>query len=539
MRGSQEQPRRPHFNKSSGQAASQTTGQSAGRVFNKTLAGEQPVPGMKASQSPTVEHTGTFRKDGSKYGSKASGQDHAFKGNKQHGFKGEHRFKGEHGKHHSNDDKYTLRTAIGSQSRAAAAKVLEAVAQGKSLGEAFPMFCHNLDDRDTAFVKEIVFGTLRQRRLLMNTMQPMLEHQLNEKQRIVHFLIISAMYQLVFLQSPPHAVVSATVSACGECGQKKFASLVNAILRRFLRENMQLKHSDDPAVEYSFPDWLYQSLHAAYGDKAVEIMQNSNTKPPLILRVEKSSLSPKQFMQSLKEREIGASLAAPELTDSAVILDEAMNVSEIPGFDQGKCSVQDLSAQLAAPLLELGDQPLKVLDCCCAPGGKTAHILDLNPHCLVSALDVDSARLHQTQMTLERLGRKAMLKVMDAQDLSSLPGVFDRILVDAPCSGTGVIRRHPDIKWLRRSKDIANLKTMQAKILDAAFAKLADNGVLLYTTCSILPEENQEQIEAFLQRHKDARLEPFTVGGIVHETWQRLPGEQNGDGFFYARIVKA
>lgn len=486
---------------------------SVGRVFNKAIAGDQPVPGLAAGVVNTESQRSSFS--------------HNSHGKAKSGKERQARHQGTH-----------LRVAVGSQSRAAAAKVLEAVAQGRSLSEAFPVFCQPLDERDTAFVKEIVFGTLRQRRILMNTMLPLVEHKLNEKHRIVHFLIISAMYQLVFLQSPPHAVVSATVSACGECGQKSYASMVNAVLRRFLRENMQLAHSDSLAVEYSFPDWLCDRITNTYQDKAAFVLEQSNAKPPLILRVENSKLTTQDFLQKLAAHEIGASLVAPELSNSAVILENALNVSEIPGFDEGVCSVQDLSAQLAAPLLELGNEPLRVLDCCCAPGGKTAHILDLNPQCKVTALDVEYPRLQQTKSTLERLGRNAELQVMDAQDLSSLKGEFDRILVDAPCSGTGVIRRHPDIKWLRRQKDIENLAAIQAKILDAAFAKLKKGGILLYTTCSILPEENDQQITSFLQRHTDAQLKPFTLGGQTYQTWQRLPGEQNGDGFFYARITK-
>lgn len=518
-----------------------------GRVFNKQLAGNEPVAGLEFKQ----ERTAVFNENKER---RSSEHKHATPSKRSN----------------------NLRTAIGSQSRAAAAQILEAVAQGKSLGEAIPMYCHHLEDRDTAFVKEIVYGTLRQRRLLMNTVQPMIEHKIPERHRVVQYLLISAMYQLVFLQSPPHAVVSATVSACGDCGHKTFAPMVNAILRRFLRENMQLAHSDNLAVEYSFPDWLYNRIEEAYPEQVKQVLEGSNTKPPLILRVENSKISTHELLERLAANEMGASLVASELSQSAIVLDVATNVSEIAGFAEGLCSVQDLSAQLAAPLLELEDDStadntkngatslaqdsnsaedattknsaytehlnklpkLRVLDCCCAPGGKTAHIMDLNPNCEVTALDVDFGRLQQTKATLERLGREATLKVLDAQDLSSLAGLFDRILVDAPCSGTGVIRRHPDIKWLRREKDIENLTAIQAKILDEAFAKLAPNGILLYTTCSILPEENIKQVEAFLERHKDATLKPFTLGGKEYQTLQRLPGDNNGDGFFYAKIVK-
>lgn len=495
------------FSSSNSRAGSRSHGRYASgtRVFNKAIGGELPIEWLEDKTNRENEH------------SRNKNADKNSRKERRHDY---------------------IRVAIGSQTRAAAARVLEAVARGNSLNEAFPQHCHALDERDTAFVKEIVFGTLRQRRLLMNTMLPMIEHKLPEKQRIVYFLIISAMYQLVFLQTPPHAVVSSTVSACGECGQKSCASMVNAVLRRFLRENMKLVEPETLAIKHSFPDWLADRIIETYGEQADEIMLNSNIKPPLTLRVENSGISTDDFLQSLSDKQLGASLLAPNLSPSAVLLDVATNVSEIPGFDKGLCSVQDLSAQLAAPLLELDEPNLQVLDCCCAPGGKTAHILDLNPSCLVTALDVDANRIQQTQSTLSRLGRNADLRVLDAQDLSSIKQMFDRILVDAPCSGTGVIRRHPDIKWLRRQKDIENLCAIQAKILDAAFDKLKPGGILLYTTCSILPEENVQQITAFLKRHADAQLKPFTLDGHTYQTWQRLPGEQNGDGFFYARIVK-
>ena len=226
---------------------------------------------------------------------------------------------------------------------------------------------------------------------------------------------------------------------------------------------------------------------------------------------------------------------------STVKLDAAANVYDIPGFSEGLCTVQDISAQLTADFLKLDkDKAMRILDCCCAPGGKTAHILDLSPKSHVTALDIEESRLEQTVSTLKRLGRlkNVELKAMDATNLDELDGSFDRILVDAPCSGTGVIRRHPDIKWLRRDKDIASLCEIQAKILDAAYEKLSKGGVLLYTTCSILPDENIRQVEAFLKRHSDAIQDPICLDGKEYTTLQRLPGDDDGDGFFYARFIK-
>lgn len=447
--------------------------------------------------------------------------------------------------------------AVGSKSRAAAAFIVNAVSSGESLSDAIPKYCAQfaLDERDSSFVKEIAYGTLRHRRLLMGTLKPMFDHKINERNRIVQSLLFTALYQIVYMRVPPHAVVAASVSACGECGRKAFAPMVNAILRRFLREGATVVHSTNDAIEFSFPDWLYEHLLKAYGEKGCrDILRASNEKAPLFLRVENSKISTADFLQKLKEAEIEVTPLSEQMakdSPSTVLLEKALNVNDIPGFKDGLCTVQDISAQLAAPLLDLGTDKLAVLDCCCAPGGKTAHILDLNPQAQVMAVDSDEHRLEQAKDTLSRLGRSdsAEFLVWDAQKLEEMPipeaiaaqdtkACFDRILVDAPCSGTGVIRRHPDIKWLRRAKDIESLVAIQSRILDAAFARLKVGGILLYTTCSILPDENDAQIKAFLERHKDAQLLPFTIGGVECQTLQRLPSQDQGDGFFYARVRK-
>ena len=441
--------------------------------------------------------------------------------------------------------------AIGTKSRAAAAYIIHAVTSGMSLTEAIPYFTHplGLDARDHAFVQEIVYGTLRHRRKLMHTLNPLFSYKVKEKHRIIPCLLLSALYQLTYMQVPPHAVVAASVSACGACGLKGYASLVNAILRRFLREGGILAPTESLAEEYSFPDWLLTRLEQSYTESELrQILEQSNEKAPLFVRVENSKISTADYLAMLQDKGIAAS--GVDFSPCTVRLANPINVSHLPGFNEGLCTVQDLSAQLAAPLLELQTPEatsLQVLDCCCAPGGKTAHILDLNPQAEVTAIDVDDSRLQQTRSTLERLQRlpasaphpaKVHLKVADAQDLSQVQTPFDRILVDAPCSGTGVIRRHPDIKWLRRQKDIPALCETQQKILEAAWAKLKDGGILLYTTCSILPEENKEQIESFVQQHADAQVMPLVFKGQEYQYLQRLPGDDGGDGFFYARLRK-
>ena len=428
----------------------------------------------------------------------------------------------------------------GSKSRAAAALIVEAVNKGVSMSEAVPQYCAQFDSRDTAFIKEIVYGTLRHRRILMGTLKPMFDFKITERNRVVQALLITAMYQIVYMRVPAHAVVSATVSACGDIGRKSFTSTTNAILRRFLREGAKVIESDNDAVTYSFPDWLVTRLQDGYdADTVKKILEASNIKAPLFLRVENSKVSTEEFVEHLAKKEIRSTTS--KLCKSTVKLDAAANVYDIPGFSEGLCTVQDISAQLTADFLKLDkDKAMRILDCCCAPGGKTAHILDLSPKSHVTALDIEESRLEQTVSTLKRLGRlkNVELKAMDATNLDALEGSFDRILVDAPCSGTGVIRRHPDIKWLRRDKDIAALCEIQAKILDAAYEKLSKGGVLLYTTCSILPDENIRQVEAFLKRHSDAIQDPICLDGKEYTTLQRLPGDDDGDGFFYARFIK-
>ncbi|MDY2799571.1 MAG: 16S rRNA (cytosine(967)-C(5))-methyltransferase RsmB [Anaerobiospirillum succiniciproducens] len=428
----------------------------------------------------------------------------------------------------------------GSKSRAAAALIVEAVNKGVSMSEAVPQYCAQFDSRDTAFIKEIVYGTLRHRRILMGTLKPMFDFKITERNRVVQALLITAMYQIVYMRVPAHAVVSATVSACGDIGRKSFTSTTNAILRRFLREGAKVIESDNDAVTYSFPDWLVTRLQDGYDAATVKkILEASNIKAPLFLRVENSKVSTEEFVEHLAKKEISSTTS--KLCKSTVKLDAAANVYDIPGFSEGLCTVQDISAQLTADFLKLDkDKAMRILDCCCAPGGKTAHILDLSPKSHVTALDIEESRLEQTVSTLKRLGRlkNVELKAMDATNLDALEGSFDRILVDAPCSGTGVIRRHPDIKWLRRDKDIASLCEIQAKILDAAYEKLSKGGVLLYTTCSILPDENIRQVEAFLKRHSDAIQDPICLDGKEYTTLQRLPGDDDGDGFFYARFIK-
>ncbi len=430
---------------------------------------------------------------------------------------------------------------VGSAARAAAAYCVRAVEHGTSLSDALPRNTRDLDPRDAALASEIAYGTLRHRRLLSVPLQKLLQHSIPERFDAARAIILCAIYQLAFTRVPARAAVASAAGACSLMHCANMTGLVNAVLRNFLRQGGKLP---DPAtlpeaVAQSVPDWFWNKIHEQYGEKAGAIFEEENERAPMWLRVENSKVGTEEYLGMLDEAGLEGEVSP--LCPSAVRLAEAEGVPEIPGFSGGFASVQDLSAQLAAPLLKPGDG-MRVLDCCAAPGGKSAHLMDLCPSIKLTALDVSAERIGRMQENFERLGRSPRCLEADfASDegAKAAGGGYDRVLLDAPCSGTGVIRRHPDIKWLRREKDIPALAQAQSRMLDHAFAALNPGGVLLYTTCSILREENSDQVQAFMERHPDAQPLPFKVGAREGATLQRLPGEDGGDGFFYARFRKA
>lgn len=442
-----------------------------------------------------------------------------------------------HGRNKGTSGRSRPNAAVGSASRGAAALIVSDVEQGRSLAEALPARTRDLDPRDQALVQEIVYGTLRNRRLLSNTLQGLINHSIKERYTPARSLLLCGLYQLVFSRAPAHAVAAATVGACGLCRCKPLTGMVNAVLRRFLREGAHLLHTDDAAIEFSFPDWMYQLLYSEYGEKTREILLKSNEHAPMWLRVSNSRISTAEYQKLLEDKGIEAQVCNG--VPSAIRLVNACSVEDLPGFKDGLCSVQDLAAQQCAPLLNIEDG-LEVLDACSAPGGKSAHILDLGRVRLTCA-DADEQRLKLAKETIGRVQGEAEFIVCDlAEHPELIEGTFDRILIDAPCSGSGVIRRHPDIKWLRRQKDIPELVRIQARILDNALTKLKHGGILVYATCSIFKEENEEQIKAFLQRHKGQISPlPFEIPESEENYFcQRLPGQMDGDGFFYARVRK-
>jgi len=348
------------------------------------------------------------------------------------------------------------------------------------------------------------------------------------------------LYQLAFSRVSKHAAVGETVAAASYLGGTGLKGLVNAVLRNFQREELIDKAIDDPIINSGMPKWLYKAIESAYQGDANTVRQSTNEMAPIWLRVNTQQIERDEFATLLTQADIEFSLS--ESHPDGVILTSREDITALPGFDKGFFAVQDGAAQLAARYLDPQDGE-RILDCCAAPGGKTGHIAERAPklsYCL--ALDADEKRLQRVHENMTRLKHNVDIKQGDATNPSKWwDGIpFDRILLDAPCSATGVIRRHPDIRWLRKSSDIDNLAALQREILEALWTTLKPGGTMLYATCSILPKENKDQIKRFVAETDDATLVPLIKTETSENPGRQiLPGEQQMDGFYYARLVKS
>ena len=424
----------------------------------------------------------------------------------------------------------------GIATRVSAARVLDVVLhRGRSLkatlAAALPALA---DPRDRALVEAIVFTALRQRARFDAALEAWLAKPLGARDHELRALLHAGFAQLS-LGMPDHAVVAATVDAARALGRPHQAGLVNAVLRRAQREGL-------PAAgdEAAWPRWLAQRIRTDWPGQADAIFAASAEEAPMWLRVHARATTRDGYLERLHEAGIDGQVDA-SLPD-AIRLDAALPVQQLPGFDDGVVSVQDGAAQRVADALSPRPQA-RVLDACAAPGGKAAHLAERDPSLRITALDVDPRRVRRMQDAFVRLKLDIEAAAVDATRPDTWwDGVpFDAILLDAPCSATGIVRRQPDVLLHRRETDIAALVDAQATLLDAAWPMLAAGGTLLYATCSILREENAAQVEAFLARTADAALEPLEAG-FGHDTGfgaQRLPGEAGMDGFFYARLRKA
>lgn len=427
--------------------------------------------------------------------------------------------------------------------RLAACKALTSVLQGKaSLAGSLPPQIALVNDADRGLVQELVLGTSRWYPRLELLLNKLLEKPLKQADKDIEALIYIGLYQLLYMRIPEHAAINETVN-CVNLLKKSWAKgLVNAVLRNSQRESDQIFTSlaKDPVTFTAHPRWLQKRLKADYPDYWQTICEANNAHPPMILRVNVTHSSRDQYLALLQQNNIAATACsyAPE----GILLETPTAVEALPHFQDGWVSVQDEAAQLAAHLLELKPQH-RVLDACCAPGGKTCHILELQPALAeVIALDADNHRMARVQENLQRLQLEATIKVADGRALDTWwdGKPFQRILLDAPCSATGVIRRHPDIKLTRKADDIAALAHLQLELLTAIWPTLAVGGILVYATCSVLPEENTLNIEKFLATHLGAReLDIGNQFGIKQPHGRQLLPQANGhDGFYYAKLIK-
>ena len=396
-----------------------------------------------------------------------------------------------------------------------------------------------LSPKDRAWSQEMVLGVMRQLPLLQYWLRQLLDKPLKNKQKIIESLIIVGFYQIAFSRVSTHAAVAETVEACRLLGSPGLKGLVNGILRNFIRQELAEQRPENDQINSGLPKWIYKKLAAQPHIELEQVIQAVSEKPPLWLRVNATKTNRDEYISLLKDTGIECSHSPNH--PQGIVINKSMDITQLPKFEEGWFAVQDGAAQLAAHFLN-AQSGERILDACAAPGGKTCHILETQPqlaHCI--ALDSDKTRLVRVNENLERLGLQAEVITADASQPKDWwdGNLFDRILLDAPCSATGVIRRHPDIKWLRKSQDIAVLVELQQSILSALWSTLKPGGTLLYATCSILNEENKEQITQFLNNQKDAVLEPI----LENETdenpgWQIMPGEQQMDGFYYARLRK-
>ena len=410
-----------------------------------------------------------------------------------------------------------------------AARLVSRVAGGHSLGEDFSQ-SDDLQERSSrAALIDITHGTLRRYARVQAIVA-----ELSRRRRpdaIVEALLWCCLYALDSGRYAEYTVVDQAVRACVMLERWTAKGYVNALLRGFLRQRASLESriERDPAVRFQHPLWWIDLVRNSYPAQWEAILDQGNRAPPMCLRVNRRRSSVERYANRLRELGIEAHNVGP----AALLLEQALPVQRLPGFAQGEISVQDAGAQRAARCLELAPGQ-RVLDACAAPGGKSGHILE-SADVELTALDIDPARVARLADNLRRLGLSARVEVADAAQYGSsgMPS-YDRILADAPCSGSGVVRRHPDIKWLRRKEDLASFAQRQGRLLDALWRRLVPGGKLLYVTCSVFPQENDAVIEAFLVRTATARRQALVDGGAA----QLLPSAEH-DGFYYALIEKS
>lgn len=419
------------------------------------------------------------------------------------------------------------------------------VHNGRSLSALLPHTMAQHPDADRALVQELCFGVCRWFIRLDKIASHVTHHPFKSRDSDIHALLLIGIYQLLYLRVPDHASISETVEATRQLNKAWAAKVINGTLRRCQREKAELTDAipDNIAVQTAHPKWLADMVTAAWPEHAATLLSHNNTQAPMTLRVNPRHHTREEYLQQLTQKGIQGTLC--EFAPQGIQLTKPCGVDKLPGFREGHCFVQDEAAQLAATLLQAQPHD-RVLDACAAPGGKTTHIAESQPELTqLVALDADAQRVTRIHENLERMALSAdvhalSLEAFAEQHLAADAPLFDRILLDAPCSAVGVIRRHPDIKWLRKRNDIAALSEQQRLLLDKAWPLLAPGGTLLYATCSILPHENERVVRAFLEQQADANAIPLDVPwGHAASVGVQLFAQHNGhDGFYYALLTK-
>jgi 16S rRNA (cytosine967-C5)-methyltransferase len=434
----------------------------------------------------------------------------------------------------------------GAKTRAVAAEVIDAVVMGgQSLDAAVQARESALPARDRPLLRTVAYGVLRNHWQLQAWIDALVSRPFRRRDSVVNALLATGLYQLTDTRVPDHAAVSETVDATRMLRRPKLAGLVNACLRRFQRDGLAALAPATEEARWNHPRWLIEHLRADWPNDADVILEANNVQAPMWLRANASRLDAAACRKRLAEAGIDAELL--DGVPDALRLAEARPVDELPGFADGDVSVQDAAAQIAARWL-MNHEPHRVLDACAAPGGKSGHLLELGGGEFdLTALDSSADRLERVRENHARLGFDATIVAGDASNprewWSGEP--FDAILLDAPCSATGVIRRHPDIKLLRRASDIDDLSRLQASIIEALWPTLIPGGRLLYVTCSVLAAENDIVVQRFLETHRDATEDTVLPNNNIRDLMRRkacgyqvLPGTSGMDGFYYACLVK-
>jgi len=435
---------------------------------------------------------------------------------------------------------------VGARTRAVAAEVVDAVVSGgQSLDAAIAEREANVSPSDRSLLRMLCFGTVRNHWRLQHWIGQLVSRPIKKRDSVINALLAVGLFQLWDTRIPDHAAVSQTVEAARQLRRPKLAGLLNACMRRFGRENLAERLAEAGEARWNHPQWLIEKFQDDWPDDFEAILEANDARAPMWLRANTRHQTAAEYRAHLAGEEIEADLlnGVPD----AVRLAKPFGVDELPGFAQGDASVQDAAAQIPARWL-MADRPRRVLDACAAPGGKSGHLLELGGGELdLTAIDNDAQRIERVRENHERLGLSATITVADA----SKPGEwwdgtpFDAILLDAPCSATGVIRRHPDIKLLRRASDIDDLSVLQGAVLSALWPLLAGGGRLLYVTCSVLAAENDGVVQGFLEANDDAAEDAVLPNNNIRDLMRRkacgyqiLPGTAGMDGFYYACLIK-